>query len=134
MKYISNDYYCAVPIIDDYYSCTYNTYNTCYYPASGIYDTLDEVKEKSVFMNHLPKDIMEASKVFPGYLTDEELQEKQYKGRFWDISKVYISSSFMYYLYILVDNETLVMVDNQGKIKISGRDYLPYSLQGRYYD
>ena len=60
------------------------------------------------------------------YLTDEELQEKQYKGRFWDVSGPN--------LYILVDDETLVVVDNKRSTKIfTGREHLPYSLQGRHY-
>lgn len=87
-------------------------------------NSLSEVKEKNVLMHHLPSDIRIASALFPSYLTDEELQETQYKGRFWDVID--------YDLYILVDNETLVVV-NLGNVKTLGRDYLPYSLRGRYY-
>jgi len=138
MKITSTTCYCAVPITNNSYSCK-TLYPCSYYPPSGIYDkfigSLGEAIDKTALMNHLPKDIEEVSRVFPGYLTDEELQETQYKGRFWDICKMsHLSGSFMYYLYILVDNETLVIVDNEGMTQILGRNYLPYSLQGIYYD
>lgn len=106
---------------------------TLYYNENNIYDgfinSIDSVKEKDVLMNHLPSDINLASKFFPGYLTDEELQERQYKGRFWEIdNKV---------LYILVDNETVVIISAEGRkmTRIFERAavVLPFSLQGRYY-
>lgn len=112
---------------------------------SGIYndflDSIDKVKDKKVLMYHLPSDIEFASKLFPGYLTDEELQERQYKGRFWTIESFrninscsYINESFIHYLYILVDNETVVIVNTEGKTTFSERGQnLPTSLQGRHY-
>lgn len=111
------------PITGDIY--TRPNYTISYDIYEGFMKSLDEVKEKNVLMNHLPSDVNIASKLFPGYLTDEELQERQYKGRFWDV----IDSE----LYILVDDETLVVVNKKGKTKIFGRDNLPYSLQGRHY-
>lgn len=118
------------PITNDSYACNiYVSPIRSSYVTSCFYkdwlDSPSEVKDNNMLMNHLPSDVNIASKLFPGYLTDEELQEKQYKGRFWDV----IDST----LYILVDDETLLVVDNKGHIEISGRDNLPYSLQWRHY-
>ena len=88
-------------------------------------DSLDEVKYKKLFMTHLPSKINIARKYYDGYLTEEELQENQYEGRFWDIN---LGS-----LYILADNDTLVIVDINGVVGIYGRDCLPESLKGRHY-
>ncbi len=114
-------------------STAYNSnviYTRPNYTVSTIrYDStchsLDEVKKNNVLMCHSPSDVKEASKLFPSYLTDEELQERQCKGRFWDVSRTC--------LYILVDNETLVIVGKNGNVNITGRERLPYSLQGIYY-
>lgn len=88
-------------------------------------DSLDEVKCKKLLMFHLPSKIHISKRFFDGYLTEEELQEKQYEGRFWDIS--------LGALYILVDNDTLVIVDVNGVVGTYGRDCLPESLKGRHY-
>ena len=88
-------------------------------------DSLDEVKCKKLLMTHLPSKIYIAKKLFDGYLTEEELQERQYEGRFWDI---YLGA-----LYILADDDTLVIVDASGVVGIYGRDCLPESLIGRHY-
>lgn len=102
----------------------YTISNTSNYSHNLYEDFLATCKVK---MNHLPSDIIFVRRVFPGYLTDEELQERQFEGRFWDV----IGPD----LFILVDNETLVVADKyRGDVKILGRDKLPYSLQGRYYD
>ena len=90
-----------------------------------VMDSLDEVKYEKLLMTHLPSKINIAKKLFDGYLTDEELQERQYFGRFWDI---YLGS-----IYILVDNDTLVIVNTYGVVGIYGRDCLPESLKGRHY-
>lgn len=74
---------------------------------------------------HNSLDVIYALDNYEDYLTEEELQEIQYEGRFWDI--------IGYHLFILVDNDTLVVVDDKGDEKIFGRDYLPLSLQGRHY-
>ena len=76
-------------------------------------------------MTHTTTDINLAIKYFDGYLTDVELQERQYEGRFWDIN--------LGAVYILVDNDTLVIVDANGVVGIYGRDCLPDSLKGRHY-
>jgi len=97
-------------------------------------NSLEEKRDYPIMM-HLPSNVAIAIRFFENYLTEDELQERQYRGRFWDICKISCPSGFfMYYLYILVDNETLVIVDNEGRTQILGRDRLPYSLQGRYYD
>lgn len=88
-------------------------------------DSLDKVKCKKMLMTHLPSKINIAKKFFDGYLINEELQERQYEGRFWDI---YLGS-----LYILVDNDTLVIIDANGIEGIYGRDCLPENLKGRHY-
>lgn len=96
---------------------------------NGIYekfmDSLDKVKCKNVLMTHSKSKIHFARRHFDGYLTEEELQEKQYYGRFWDI--------YLYDIYILADNDTLVIVDANGVVGIYGRDCLPESLKGRHY-
>lgn len=88
-------------------------------------ESLDEVNDNNLLMTHLSSKINIAKKFFDGYLINEELQEKQYYGRFWDI---YLGS-----LYILVDNDTLVIVDANGIEGIYGRDCLPENLKGRRY-
>lgn len=88
-------------------------------------DSLDEVNCKKLLMTHTTTDINLARKYFDGYLTDVELQERQYDGRFWDIN--------LGAVYILVDNDTLVIVDVSGVVGIYGRECLPKSLKGRHY-
>ena len=88
-------------------------------------DSLHKVKYNKLLMFHLPSKINEAKKYFDSYLTEEELQERQYYGRFWDIN--------LGALYILVDNDTLVIVDINGVVGTYGRDCLPESLKGRHY-
>lgn len=112
-------------------SSNYNTtYKNCFY--NDFINSLSEVKDKSMLMNHLPSTINIASKIFGGYLTEEELQEKQFEGRFWDIASDNT-------LYILVDNDTVaIIVNNTNKkdIQIMKRDNcysMPDTLRGRYY-
>lgn len=88
-------------------------------------DSLDKVKCKKLLMTHLQSKINIAKRLFEDYLTEEELQERQYYGRFWDID--------LDCLFILVDNDTLVIVDANGFAGIYGRDCLPESLKGRHY-
>lgn len=114
-SYGCNTLYCATIYAHDLYGDWLNS--------------LSEVKDKSMLMSHLPSEINQASKFFPGYLTDEELQERQYKGRFWEIDNKD--------LYILVDNETVVIISAEGskltRIFERGVVVLPTSLQGRHY-
>ena len=104
-----------------------NGYTVC--DGDNLYDnflnSLDKVKCKKLLMTHLPSKINIAKTLFDGYLTEEELQEKQYEGRFWDI---YLGS-----FYILVDDDTLVIVNASGVEGIYGRESLPESLKGRHY-
>lgn len=105
-----------------------SVYHIC--DGGNLYDnflnSLDEVKEKKMLMEHPRKAIADASKLFGDYLTEEELQEEQYEGRFWDI---YLGA-----LYILVDDDTLVIVDANGVVGIYGREHIPLSLRDKYYE
>lgn len=75
---------------------------------------------------HNSLDVIYALDNYEDYLTEEELQEIQYSGRFWDI--------IGYNLFILVDNDTLVVVDNEKDIVILGREHIPLSLRDKYYE
>lgn len=76
---------------------------------------------------HNSLDVIYALDNYEDYLTEEELQEIQYEGRYWDLLGGY--------LYILVDNDTLVVIEPDNKdVHIFGRDYLPQSLVGCYYE
>lgn len=117
-------------LVDDTYYKTviYNNGGTLSLKADTyekFLDSLDKVKCKKLLMTHTTKDINIARKYFDGYLTEEELQENQYEGRFWDIC---LGS-----LYILVDDDTLVIVDANGVVGVYGREHLPPSLKGRHY-
>ena len=96
-------------------------------------NSLEERKYKPI-MCHKPFDIRWAKILFDGYLTKEELCERQYTGRFWVICTALNGTKF---LYILLDNETC--------IEVSSRTYdvltfdkrtstLPDGLQGYHYD
>lgn len=117
-------------LVDDKYYKTviYNNGGTLSLKADTyekFLDSLHQVKDKKMLMNHSPFDVEYARTYYNGYLTNEELQEIQYEGRFWDI---YLGA-----FYILVDNDTLVIVDANGVEGIFGRDCLPESLKGRHY-
>ncbi len=58
-------------------------------------------------MFHNPSNVRLASLHFGGYLAKEELQERQYGGRFWDL----IHCGDNYRLIIVLDNETVLFVD-----------------------
>lgn len=89
-------------------------------------ESLHQAYNHKLMMSHLQLDISLTRRDFEGYLTEEELQEKQYEGRFWDL--------YGGYLYILVDDETLVVIEPNNKdVHIFGRDHLPESLKGRHY-
>ena len=83
---------------DNIFCTVYPTRSTCntFTTYDEFLDSIDKVKDKKVLMYHSSSDVGIASKLFRGYLTDEELQETQYKGRFWDVR----GSN----LYILVDD------------------------------
>lgn len=123
---------------DESTMCTATTASSCgfiYNQDSCLYEdfinSLSEVRDKSMLMGHLPSTVNIASKIFGDYLTKEELQERQYEGRFWDMTYDDI-------LYILVDNNTVVIVKNTNKrdtliIERDSCDTLPDNLRGRYY-
>ena len=77
-------------------------------------------------MNHYKFDVDYARKYYKDYLTNEELQEIQEEGRYWDL--------IGFHLYILVDNDTLVIVDNKKNKVILGREHLPLSLRWKSYE
>lgn len=109
-------------ISNGYTVCDGRTVNGTY---EKFLDSLDKVKCKKLLMTHHLFDVDYARTYYDGYLTNEELQEKQYYGRFWAIN--------LGALYILVDNDTLVIVNANGFIGTYGRDCLPESLKGRHY-
>lgn len=57
-------------------------------------------------MWHDPSTIRKANIYFDGYLTESEMSERQYYGRFWEITETpdYV------YLHILLDGDTAVRV------------------------
>lgn len=110
-------------ISNGYNVCDGRTVNETY---EKFLDSLHQVKDNKLLMFHLPSKINIAKKLFDGYLIEEELQEIQYSGRFWDIIR--------YHLFILVDNDTLVVVDNEKDIVIIGREHAPISLRDKYYE
>lgn len=75
---------------------------------------------------HNSLDVIYALDNYEDYLTNEELQEIQEEGRYWDI--------IGFHLYILVDNDTLVVVDNEKDVVILGREHLPLILRDKYYE
>lgn len=96
-------------------------------------NSLEERKYKPI-MCHLPSDIRMANKFFEGYLTSDELCERQYAGRFWII---YTALSGQRFLYILIDNNIF--------LEISSKTYdvlifdkristIPDELRGYHYD
>ena len=83
-------------------------------------DSLDEVKCKKLLMTHLPSKINIAKKFFDGYLTEEELQERQYAGRFWDID--------IGLLFILADDDTLLVIYIDGDVSVYPYDVKQYNI------
>lgn len=105
--------------------------------AYSLYgDFLNSLEDHSI-MTHQLSDIAIADLFFEGYLSDEELRERQCEGRYWDI--FHINDSF-YKLYILLDNETALCVVRSHKgphcehIWNRADNRLPDSLRERYYD
>lgn len=96
-------------------------------------DSLDSIKF------HSPSSITIAKLFFIGYLTEEELRERQDEGRYWEIVQV---NDGIYKLYIILDNETVLCVERarNGKRHVRIFDIadaqinLPESLRGRYYN
>lgn len=100
-------------------------------------DFLNSLEENIKF--HSPSSITMAKLFFIGYLTEEELCERQDEGRYWEIVQV---NDGIYKLYIILDNETALCVERAR----NGKHYeyifdiadaqinLPESLRGRYYN
>lgn len=89
--------------------------------------SLDKVNDPKLMMTHLSSYVKYAREYYEGYLTEDELQEKQYEGRFWDLVG--------FFLYILFDNDTVVVIEPDNKdVYIYGRYCLPQSLVGCYYE
>ena len=104
-------------------------------------DFLNSLEEKTdcSIKFHSPSSITMAKLLFIGYLTEEELRERQDEGRYWEIVQV---NDDLYKLYIILDNETVLCVERAR----NGKHYecifdiadaqinLPESLRGRYYN
>lgn len=99
-------------------------------------NSLEERRYKPI-MCHKPSDVGLAKRFFKSYLTEEELCERQYTGRFWAIHN---SLTGIYALYIIIDNEVYIKVDYDGEYLVTICDkhilktFLPEELRGRYYD
>lgn len=100
-------------------------------------NSLEERRYKPI-MCHKPSDIIFAENFFEGYITKDELSERQYVGRFWTVCVSRCEDDF---IYIILDNETVLEVSYN---HITG-DYkeillsrvgllLPDELQGCYYN
>jgi hypothetical protein len=111
-----------------------------------IYDEFNEFvqslidnKDKRLLMTHKPSEVRYVDKYFGDYLTEEELQERQFIGRFWAIKT---SEDLPTALFIIVDNSTVLIVnkDRSGKIvegaysRASVSPVLPDCLRGYYYN
>jgi hypothetical protein len=105
--------------------------------------SLIDNKDKRLLMTHKPYEVRYVDKYFPGYLTEEELQERQFTGRFWALSGGNDDTPFAM-LFIIADNETVLYVerDRNGK-DVSGLyvfnrsevlSDLPDCLRGCYYN
>lgn len=102
-------------------------------------ESLMESKEKRPIMTHLPSDVRYVSKFFDGYLTEEELQERQFTGRYWCIRGGDDITYAM--LLIVLDNDTVLYVTRNSKgmytEAVCNRNdalcFLPNSLRGMYY-
>lgn len=100
-------------------------------------------KARCPIMHHLPSEVTYASKFFPGYLTEDEMQERQFTGRYWYVS--YNNEGFIIsnrpVLFIILDNETVLTAhyDEDDDIvegvydKANSLVYIPDSLRGIYY-
>lgn len=93
-------------------------------------------------MEHRPSTINIAKRCFEGYLAEEELQERQYEGRYWDLNFNGTDFNRFISLYVLLDNDTVLWVfsHNNGehsehiRNRTSIEVTLPETLIGRYYN
>ena len=114
--------------------------NTLYCSTIYAHDLYrDFLNSLDFIMFHSPSSITMAKQFFIGYLTEEELRERQDEGRYWDIVQV---NDCTYKLYIILDNETVLCVERALNRKHFERIFdiadaqinLPESLRGRYYN
>lgn len=123
------------------YECNSYGRNTIYCAtlyAQDLYGNfLNSLEEKTNC--HSPSSITMAKLFFIGYLTEEELRERQDEGRYWEIVQV---NDGIYKLYIILDNEIVLCVERarNGKHyecifdKADAQISLPESLRGRHYN
>lgn len=112
-------------------------YCTTLYAHDLYGEFLNSLEEKIKF--HSPSSITMAKLFFIGYLTEEELRERQDEGRYWEIVQV---NDGIYKLYIILDNETVLCVERARNGKrhecifdiADAQINLPESLRGRYYN
>lgn len=95
-------------------------------------------------MTHLPSEVQYAIINFDGYLTAEELQNRQTTGRYWYIG--YNNGGFQISdrpsLFIILDNDSVLCVhyDEDDELvecvydKANPLVYIPNSLRGMYYN
>ena len=87
--------------------------------------------EELTVLWHKPSNVIQAREYFYGYLTDEELNERQFSGRPWTL----VSCANFAVLYIIIDDEYLVRVDTadgyyrESISMIKASSYLPMSLK-----
>ena len=94
--------------------------------------------DKPLLMTHTQTSLRLASKLYEGYLTDDELQEKQLTGRFWDIMNEPDATPP---LFVILDNDTVLCVHKDGNGKnvdaICHKEdieyYFPEKLKGLHY-
>jgi len=101
-----------------------------------------QVKKYKPIMTHLPSEVNYASIFYDGYLSREELQERQWAGRYWCISDSANTVGGRFVLDILLDNETVLVINYTANGDIEYNTYnkddikyaLPNSLIGMYYN
>ena len=102
--------------------------------------SLIDNKDKPLLMTHKPSEVRYCSKYFGDYLTEDELQERQFSGRFWTIRAEDEDDPTI--LFIILDNELVLCVHKEinGKMveDVRNRDYMkhmmPDCLRGCYYN
>lgn len=93
-----------------------------------------------LMMYHKPSTIRLAKDNFCSYLAKEELQERQYIGRFWDI----IQTPYSYILFVLLDDNNVLRIsrgqESGGAFsteevgdRVEAFGFLPSSLIGKFY-
>lgn len=101
--------------------------------------SLIDNKDKRLLMTHKPYEVRYVDKYFQGYLTEEELQERQFTGRYWAIKTL---EDLPTALFVIIDNELVLIVnkDRSGKMvegvysRASVKPVLPDCLRGYYYN